>query len=147
MTFHHLNVIPYFEAFHCHPKLLWYGWENEFLSEWDWNDQMIAEWQVSQNSVFYLPLQNTTIPPHSAIPRPFENVRMTRNENHNGEISFKSHSSHFHFIPISFVIQEWWWNDEMTVKWGIFLKQGKTLNSELCIIPPLFYHSISMSYS
>ena len=83
-----------------------------------WNDIWISndirmtwmthKWHVSQNSVFIFPSKT---PPFLLIP-PFlchlRMSRMTRIENHNGEISFKSHSSHFHFFQSSFVIQEWW---------------------------------------
>ena len=116
--FHNSNDIPSFE---CHsiiqmsfyllklftviPNSFGMG---EFLFEWDWNDQMMVEWQVSLNSVFIC-LSKT--PPFLLIP-PFlshlRRSRMRRNENHNGKISFKSHSRHFHFIPSSFVIQKWW---------------------------------------
>ena len=69
---------------------------------------MTHKWHVSQNSVFIFPSKT---PPFLLIP-PFlchlRMFRMTRNENHNGEISLKSHSSHFHFFQSSFVIQEWW---------------------------------------
>ena len=118
-VFNHLNVIP---SFKCH-SIFWsfllssqthLVWEKKFLLEWYWNDQMMAEWQVSQNSVFIFPSKT---PPFLLIP-PFlghlRMSRMTRNENHTGKISFKTHSSHFHFIPSSFIIQEWW---GMT-KWG-----------------------------
>ena len=67
---------------------------------------------------------------------------MIRNENCNGEIPFKIHSSHFHFIPTSIVIYEWCWNDGMRWDEGRFLNQGKTLNSETSLIR---LHSVILS--
>ena len=77
----------------------------------------------------------------------WKHFRMPRNENNNGKISFYGHSTHFYFIPISFITQEWWWNDGMRVKWENFLDKGKTLKSETHLIPPSFRHSSWITYS
>ena len=52
---------------------------------------------------------------------------MTRNENHNGEISFLCHSTHFDFISSSFVILEWWRMTEWGQMKGVFRTKAKPL--------------------
>ena len=115
-----------------------------FLFEWHWNDQMMAEWQVFQNSVFSALLKTASF---LLIPSFFRHLRMTRNDNHNWEISFNCHSSHFHIILCNFVIYEWWWNDGMRWNEGIYFNKGKTLNFKIHLIPTSFRHSKSISYS
>ena len=93
------------------------GLDFKFLFGWHWNDQMMAEWQVFQNSVFSALLKTASF---LLIPSFFRHLRMTRNDNHNGEISFSCHSSHFHIILSNFLIYKWWWNDGMRWNEGIF---------------------------
>ena len=114
------------------------------LFEWHWNDQMMAEWQVFQNSVFSALLKTASF---LLIPSFFRHLRMTRNDNHNWEISFNCHSSHFHIILCNFVIYEWWWNDGMRWNEGILFNKDKTLNFKIHLIPTSFRHSKSISYS
>ena len=114
------------------------------IPEWWQNDRMMPKWEVSQNSIFLSTSKNTFIPPHLVILRQF---RMAWNENNNGEISFRGHSIHFYSIPFTLIILECCWNDGMRVKWGIFLKQGKTLNSKISLVSPSFGHSLSKSYA
>ena len=104
----------------------------------------MAEWEAPQNSVFLLTSKITLIPPHSVIPH---HSRMPRNENeerrdfiHETFHSFSLHSDQFHHSRMS-------QNDGMRVKWGRFLKQGETLNSEISLILPSFDHSLSISFS
>ena len=73
--------------------------------------------------------------------------RMPKNENEERRDvspktshSFSLHSHQFHHSRMS-------QNDGMRVKWVIFLKQGKTLNSEIFLILPSFGHSSSISSS
>ena len=112
--------------------------------EWSNDGRMTG---VSQFN-FFLPLQKH---PHSTSFRHsfviWKYLEWQGMNIHNWEISFKSHFSHSHFIPSSFVVQEWWWNDGMRWNEGIFLNQGKTLNSQIHLIPPSFRHSMSISYS
>ena len=98
------------------------------MLEWHWNDQMMAEWEVSQNSFFSALLKTASF---LLIPSFFHHLRMTRNENHNDEISFNCHSSHFYIILSTFVIYEWWWNDGMRWNEGFFFNKGRTLSSKI----------------
>ena len=117
---------------------------SDHIPEWWQNDRMMPEWEVSQNSIFLYTSKNAFIPRHLVILSQFW---MTWNENNNGKISFRGHSIHFYSIPFTLVIPECCWNDGMRVKWRIFLKQGKTINSKIPIISPSFGHSQSKSYA
>ena len=86
-------------------------WEALIKMEWCWKDWMMLEWRASQNPVFFSPSKNNLIPlsfRHSDIIPSFlkcKGMKITMEG-----ISFKSHSSHLHFIPISPVIRgmtEW----------------------------------------
>ena len=111
------------------------------MTEWWQNDRHL---RIN----FFLQLQKH---PHSSSFQSFlviwECVECQGMKKYNVEITFKSHSSHFHLIPSSFYFQEWWWNDRMRGNEKIFLNQGKTLNSEIHLIPLSFLHSLSISYS
>ena len=117
---------------------------SDLIPEWWQNDRMMPEWEVSQNSIFLYTSKNTFIPSHLVILSQF---RMALNENYNGKISVRGHSIHFYSIPLTLIIPECCWNDGMRVKWGIFLKQGKTMNSKIPLISPSFGHSHSKSYA
>ena len=93
-----------------------------------WNDDQMTGWgrneRFFRSQIFCSLPRAPSFPPHPVTP---PHPWMTRNENHNGEISFKSFSSHFHFIPSSLVIREWlgmtewWWNE------GYFWSKAKPL--------------------
>ena len=86
-------------------------------SEWLWNDRMMVEWQVFQNPIFCWPKKS----PSFLIIRSFlAHLGITRNEKHNGNISFNNHSFHLNLIRSSLVIQEWCWNDGMRWDEGRF---------------------------
>ena len=133
------NSIP-LQPRHCAGIVPFLTEHNEFDES---KSQIVRHGYISVGKVYlYISVDNwmrSTSFCHSFII--WKYVRMPRNENNNAEISFYGHSIHFHFISISFVTQEWWWNDGMRVKWKIFLNQGKTLKSETHLIPPSFYHS------
>ena len=108
-------------------------------SEWLWNDRMMVEWQVFQNPIFCWPKKS----PSFLIIRSFlAHLGITRNEKHNGNISFNNHSFHLNLIRCSLVIQEWCWNDGMRWDEGRFFNQGKSLNFEIPLISASFRHSV-----
>ena len=119
--------------------------------EWCWNDRMTVEWEVFLASLFFSTSENTLISPHSVIPSSFENAwngvewKITSEWYHSEGIPIIF--TPFHFIPVSFIIQEWHGMTEWGWNEGHFLKQGKTLNSEISLILPSFGHSSSISSS
>ena len=111
------------------------------MTKWPNDDRMrgISEF------CFFCPL--TKSPSFLLIPSFGCHSRMPRNENeerrdfiHETFHSFSLHSDQFHHSRMS-------QNDGMRVKWGRFLKQGETLNSEISLILPSFDHSLSISFS
>ena len=87
--------------------------------EWLWNDRMMVEWQVFKNPIFCWPKKSLSF----LLIRSFlAHLGITRNENHNWNISFKNHSFHLNHIWSSLVIQEWCWNDGMRWDEGRFFK-------------------------
>ena len=87
--------------------------------EWLWNDRMMVEWQVFKNPIFCWPKKS---PSFLLIRSILVHLGITRNENLNGNISFKNHSFHLNHIWSSLVIQEWCWNDGMRWDEGRFFK-------------------------
>ena len=115
---------------YCHSEsFLHHSMDNLLLSLFV-NSWMMTGWRNDggmrdiSEIIFFSLSENPSIPPHSVIPCHF---RMTRNENHNGEISFLCHSTHFDFISSSFVILEWWRMTEWGEMKGYFWTKAKPL--------------------
>ena len=108
----------------------------------------MIKWQPNERCLkiqfFCWPQQTTSFHLILSFQHHFTLLEMTRDD------KFQWRGHHLDDIPFifsSFQAFSSFKNFWMTVKWGIILNQGKTLNSKISFIPPSFHHSLSKSYS
>ena len=115
----------------------------EVILKWCRNDQMRPEWKGSKNPDIEKRLHSASIRHSRIIWGGFEWRGM--------RISMERTSFKLHFVQSEVnadtpVTHEWSWMTGWQWNEGVFQNQGRTLNSEIVLIPRSVRHSIPKSY-